>query len=70
MQTIADIIHIIILSYIAMIEDLLSYDNLVNCKSFVDNAYYIIEKIANELMIYFDAEKFTAYINTLEKLAI
>lgn len=69
MQTIADMVYTTVFDYIAMIENLIDCDSLVDCKNSADYARLVIPKVADKIMISLNANKFVVCVNAIKELA-
>lgn len=70
MQTITDMIYTTIFDCIAVIQNLIYCNSVINCKSFADYARFIIQKVDNTEIIDLDIKEFLAYMKVAKKLAI
>ena len=70
MQTIANMVHTTVFSYITVTGNLIGCDSLDDSETLADYACLVIQKVADEVMINLDAEEFAVYVNAAEELAI
>lgn len=62
-------IYTTVVGCIAMTGDLFNYKNLIDCKSFLDYTYFVIQKVVDKMMIDFNAKNFTVYMNNVGEIA-
>lgn len=63
-------VHTTIFDCIAVTENLIGCDSFIDCKSFADYTYFIIQKVADKVMIDLNTEEFAICMNGIEELAI
>lgn len=70
MQIIANLFYRIVFSYIAVTGDLFGCDSYIDCKNFANYIRFLIQNVADEIIIDLNIEKFAIYVNVIEELAI